>query len=287
MEQRRADLAEKHLPLVEQVVIRISRGFPRFVDRSELVAAGTLGLVEAASRYDFDRGIPFVGYATQRIRGAVLDVARSADWTPRSVRQTARDADAATQELALELRQMPDDDQVAARLDISAAELRRMREIVNFGVVQALDSHASLDRRGGDSQMVDRSAPEPDELLESAEMQGYLRAALEALPERLRIVVIGVYLENRSFESLAELLGVTTSRVSQLRSDALEMIRHGIDSQFKPMSATRPKGRVEIRQARYAADIARHSDLRSRLSTAPEPTTPVGSSGVAELTGAS
>ncbi|MGB6059849.1 MAG: sigma-70 family RNA polymerase sigma factor, partial [Microthrixaceae bacterium] len=241
METRRAQLAEEHLPLVEQVVLRISGGFPRFVDRSELAAAGTLGLVEAACRYDFDRGIPFAGYATQRIRGAVLDVARSADWTSRSVRRTARDAEAATQELALELRQMPDDDQIAERLEISAAELRRMREAVNLGVTRALDSRQNLDRRDDESQLVDRNSPEPDELLESAEMQGYLRAALASLPERLRIVIVGIYLENRSFESLAELLGVTTSRVSQLRSDAIEMIRHGIDSQFEPTSTTRPK----------------------------------------------
>ncbi|HTN99815.1 MAG TPA: sigma factor-like helix-turn-helix DNA-binding protein, partial [Microthrixaceae bacterium] len=113
----------------------------------------------------------------------------------------------------------------------------------------------------------------PDELLESAEMHGYLRAALDSLPERLRIIVVGLYLEGRSFENLAELLGVTTSRVSQLRSDAITMIRHGIDSQFEPASTTRPKGRVEIRQARYASDIARHSDLRSRLARTSNPTT--------------
>ncbi|MGB3412728.1 MAG: sigma-70 family RNA polymerase sigma factor [Microthrixaceae bacterium] len=284
MEKRRAKLAEEHLPLVEQVVLRISGGFPRFVDRSELAAAGTLGLVEAACRYDFDRGIPFAGYATQRIRGAVLDVARSADWTPRSVRRTARDAEAATQELALELRQMPDDDQVADRLEISPAELRRMREAVNLGVTRALDARQNLDRRDDESQLVDRNSPEPHELLESAEMQGYLRAALASLPERLRIVVVGIYLENRSFESLAELLGVTTSRVSQLRSDAIEMIRHGIDSQFEPTSTTRPKGRVEIRQARYAADIARHSDLRARLTSATTPT--ASPPAVAQLTSA-
>lgn len=292
MEKRRAALAEEHLPLVEQVVLRIARGFPRFVDRTELVAAGTLGLVEAACRYDFDRGIPFASYAAQRIRGAVLDVARSADWTPRSIRRTARDAENATQELALELRQMPDEDQLADRLGIKPSELRRMREAVNMGVTRALDSRQSLDSRGDESQMVDRSAPEPDELLESAELHGYLRSALASLPERLRIVIVGVYLENRSFESIAELLGVTPSRVSQLRSDAIEMIRHGIDSQFEPVSATRPKGRVEIRQARYAADIARHSDLRSRLSAAPTTTTPatpqaVRPDPVSEMSGAS
>jgi hypothetical protein len=141
-----------------------------------------------------------------------------------------------------------------------------MREEINLGVTRALDSRERLDRRDDDDQLVDRTVPEPGELLENAEMNGYLRAALDSLPERLRLIIVGLYLENRSFEELAELLGVTTSRISQLRSDAVEMIRHGIDSQFEPLTAGKPKGRVAIRQARYAADIARHSDMRTRLS---------------------
>ena len=86
MDHRRRVLIEEHLPLVQQVVLTVARGFPRFVDRNELVSAGMLGLVEAARRFDFDQGVPFAGYAGQRIRGAVLDVARSVDWAPRTVR---------------------------------------------------------------------------------------------------------------------------------------------------------------------------------------------------------
>ena len=265
MEDRRASLVKANLPLVEQVVLRVSGGFPRFVDRSELVGAGTLGLVEAALRYDFDRGIPFAGYAVQRIRGAILDVARTADWAPRSLRRLSREAETATNELAVEHRGTPSDEQVAERIGVGTAELRRMREEINLGVTRALDSRERLDRRDDADQLVDRTALEPLELLEGAEMNGYLRAALDSLPERLRLIVVGLYLEDRSFEELAELLGVSTSRVSQLRSDAIEMIRHGIDQQFDPADVSKPKGRVEIRQARFAADIARHSDMRTRL----------------------
>jgi RNA polymerase sigma factor for flagellar operon FliA len=256
MDARRTALIEQHLPLVEQVVLRISGSFPKFVDRSDLISAGMMGLVEAGTRYDFDRGIPFGGFAVQRIRGAVLDVARSADWAPRSLRQLARDAEDATSALAVESRCVPDDEQVAERLGVSTADLREMRERITLGVARSLDPSGDLDR-GDDADQ-----------LENTEMRGYLRAALASLPERLRIIVVGLYLENRSFEELADLLGVTTSRVSQLRADAIEMIRHGIESQFvdeDDRSSSKPKGRVAIRQARFAADIARHSDLRTRL----------------------
>ena len=267
MENRRTALVERHLPLVEQVVLRVSGSFPRFVDRSELVSAGMLGLVEAADRYDFDRGVPFAGYAVQRIRGAVLDVARSADWSPRSTRQLARRVEDATQDLARQHRSTPSDEQVADRLDIAVEELRRMRERIDHGMMRALDSRQELDRAEDHDHLVDRTVPGLEELLEDREMTGYLRAALGSLSERHRIVVLGLYFEKRSFEELAELLGVTPSRVSQIRADALEIIRHGIDSQFaEEQSNERPKGRVAIRQARFAAEVARRSDYRGRLS---------------------
>ncbi len=264
-------LVEQHLPLVEQVVLRVSSSFPKFVDRSELISAGMLGLVEAALRYDADRGIPFGGFAVQRIRGAVLDIARSADWVPRSMRELARDAEQATHELAVEQREMPDERQVADRLGVDPVDLRRMQERITLGVTRSLDRGGDLDRGEDANQMVDRTIPSIEEVLENAELRGYLRAALASLPERLRIITVGLYLEDRSFEELAELLGVTPSRISQLRSDAIEMIRHGVESQFRPASGARPKGRVAIRQARYASDIAMHSDMVARLSNAAQP----------------
>lgn len=273
MEIRRTALVERHLPLVEQVVLRVSGSFPRFVDRSELVSAGMLGLVEAAHRFDFDRGVPFAGYAMQRIRGAVLDVARAADWSPRSTRQLARQVEDVTQDLAREQGCGPSDEQIAERLGVQLSELRRMRERINLGMVRALDSRGELDRAEDDDTMVDRTAPALEELLEDREMHGYLRAALSSLSERHRMVVVGLYFEKRSFDELAELLGVSPSRISQLRSDALEIIRHGIDSQFVERTSdevqARPKGRVAIRQARFAAEIGRRSDFRGRLTAAP------------------
>lgn len=264
MEQRRRTLIDEHLPLVEQVVLRTARGLPRFVDRSELISAGMLGLVEAASRFDFDRAVPFSAYAAQRIRGAVLDVARDADWSPRSVREGARRVEEASSKLATRLGAAPDDEAIAAETGISLAELRQLRERVRYGVLRALD-HGGPDSTPERDMIWDRGESSPEELIESAELRGYLRSALQSLPERHRLVIVGIYLENRSFEELAELLAVTTSRVSQLRADAVEMLREGIEAQFRPASTERPKGRVEIRKAMFAAEIAAHADWRTRL----------------------
>lgn len=265
MEQRRRELVEANLPLVEHVVLRVSANFPRHVDRQELLGAGMMGLVEAATRFEFDRSVPFSVFAARRIRGSVLDLVRSTDWAPRSLRQQARDAETATQELACRLGRGPEAAEVEAAMGLLPGDMAKMTERLHRSSIQALDTRLDLDSGDAVDRLADRTAPEPDEVLENEEMKGYLRAALHHLPERHRAVVVGYYLEGRSFEELATLLDVTTSRISQLRSDALEMVRDGIDAQYEPRPTGRPKGRVAIRKAGYAAAIARQSDWHNRL----------------------
>src|SRR5438093_11334174 len=98
---------EQHLPLVKHIVFQVAVHFPRHVDREDLARAGALGLVEAARRYDGARGVPFERFAAQRIRGAILDAVRAADWAPRSVRTLARTLEETTQQLASALGRPP------------------------------------------------------------------------------------------------------------------------------------------------------------------------------------
>ncbi|MGY6499352.1 MAG: sigma-70 family RNA polymerase sigma factor [Acidimicrobiales bacterium] len=266
MNAEQQNLVDTHLPLVEHLVLRVSSSFPRHVDRSELIAAGTLGLVEAALRYEEDRGVPFGRYAARRIRGAVLDAVRSADWAPRSTRHMARQVDAATQAYAARSGRTPNDTELAAEMGVDEGELQELRGRVHRGVVQ------SLEPRSGDEEssspldrLFDRGESTPEELLEQEELKGYLRGALEHLPERHRVVVVGHYFEQRSFEELADFLGVTPSRVSQLRADAVQMIKDAIEAQYSQQDEAKPVGRVAIRKARFAAEVAAHADWRSRL----------------------
>lgn len=274
MDRRRQQLIESNLPLVEHLVLRVSAGFPRFVERQELIAAGMLGLTEAADHFDFDRGVPFAAYAARRIRGAVLDVARSNDWTPRSVRQLARASEDASQGLTSQLGRHPTDPELAAEIGITVDELRTLRDQLERGVVSALDRRMDLDTPAINEVLVDYEALQPDELIENLELHGYLRAALHHLEERLRIIIVGYYLDGKTVEELGRLLDVTPSRISQLRAHAVDIIRDGIGAQYDGMPQGRPKGRVAIRQASYASAIARHGDWRTRLdgarSTTPE-----------------
>lgn len=265
-----AELVEERLPLVRQVVVQVASHFPRHVDREELVRAGTLGLVEAAQRFDASRGVPFDRFAAQRIRGAVLDAVRQADWAPRAVRTAARRIDLTGQELASSLGRAPTAAELAEALGMTERELGEVQERVYRAVVLALDhpSGAPDDDTSLGEVLADRTSPEPPEELEGKELLGYLRDAVELLPERHRFVVVGYFLEGRTSLDLATFLGVTESRISQLRSEALGMLREGIEAQYGAAGRQAPSGstRAHARQAAYADAIADARSWRDRLA---------------------
>jgi len=261
---------EANLPLVKHVVFQVAVHFPRHVEREELARAGALGLVEASQRYDEARGVPFERFAAQRIRGAILDSVRAADWAPRSVRNLARTLEQAEQRMANRLGRLPTLDELASELDMDRERLDRVQDRVHRSVVLALDHYVASD---DDEELtlvdvlIDPTMLEPDEDIELREMRGYLRDAVRLLPERHRVVIVGYFLEGSTSLDLARYLGVTESRISQLRSEALVMLREGIDAQFDS-SAESPgeiKGRVARRKARYATEIADASNYRERI----------------------
>jgi len=116
--------------------------------------------------------------------------------------------------------------------------------------------------------LADRTAVEPSEELESRELLGYLRDAVSLLPERQRLVIVGYFLEGSTSLELARLLDVTESRISQLRSEALETLRNGIDAQYASGSDPAPEGRAARRRHDYAAAIGEASPWRNRLAGA-------------------
>ena len=256
-----SQMIEEHLPLVKHIVFQVAVHFPRHVEREELARAGALGLVEAARRYDESRGVPFERFAAQRIRGAILDAVRAADWAPRSVRMLARKLENVEQKLATRLGRVPTLDEMAEALDMTRAELSRLQDRMFRSVVLALE-HEVGDLAEEELTLVDvltdHRSVEPLQELENRELHGYLRDAISLLPERHRLVVIGYFLEGRTSQELARFLGVTESRVSQLRSEALLMLKEGIEAQYRTPDDDEPlaAGRVARRKANYATAIA-------------------------------
>ena len=213
-------LVEEHLPLVRQVVAGVAAHYPRHADREELAQAAALGLVEAASRYDGARSVPFARWASLRMRGAVLDAVRGLDFAPRSLRSAARDAQGVSTRLEAQLGRAATDAETAAELGMTVEELAALRGKVHQSLVLSLDAPTGAPTDGAPetlaTSIIDQAQLEPAELLAQREQESYLHDALECLPERMRDVVRGYFLDGRSSAELASALAERSSFSSRL-----------------------------------------------------------------------
>jgi RNA polymerase sigma factor for flagellar operon FliA len=254
------ELVEQHLPLVGYHVSEMLMRVPRTVNRDDLASAGSLALVLAARNYDPSTGVPFARYAALRIRGALIDELRSMDWATRGARHRARELTTTSETLEGTLGRAPSREELAAALGTNVA-----------GVDQARDDAArrvlSLDATVHPlAELVADSGPGPEESLLVTERLQFLRAGVSELPERLRYVIDELFLKDRPVAELAAELGVTQSRVSQLRTEALTLLRDGLNASLDPdlvPAPERPDGVAERRRQTYFAAIA----ARAAMST--------------------
>jgi len=249
--------------MVHRMAAQMAMRVPRFVNRDDLVSAGMLGLAQAAKSWDPERGVPFEKYARIRVRGAIVDDLRGRDWATRSVRSESRMLETVTDELRNRLGRPATDDELAHRLGVQRDQVGRIRHAADRAVVLRLDILAEeVDLTSGEATMEGADAAILD-----GELRDCLTQAIAALPERLRYVVMGYYFEGREMQQLALDMHVTPSRVSQMCTEAVALLRDGINSLLAPervpdLRAT--KGRIARRKSAYYAAIA-------TAAAAPEP----------------
>lgn len=257
------ELIRDNMALVGHMVRETLFKVPPHVHRDDLASAGYAALVTAAQAFDPGRGIPFGRFAAVRVRGALLDELRSMDWASRSVRARARRADVAREELTRRLGRTPTADELAELLGVAVGELASVDDDVQRAAVLSLQGFTA----GSAEDMVTETALNPEEMLLHRERLGYLHDAVTVLPERLRFVVEASFLQERPLSQVAEQLGVTESRVSQLRTEALALLRDGLNTHMEQRRSPVAKdGCVARRRAAYAAQIAERSTMTSRLS---------------------
>lgn len=223
----RAQLLDRYLGLVHHVAREVASRASQ-VELDDLVSAGTLGLVRALDSFDRSRGLAFSTYAVRRIRGAILDDLRSRDWIPRSVRVKARKCAATIAELERQLGRTPEPREVAAALGIELELYFQWRNAIDGGVMVSFDTAADAGRRQAvalEETLEDPDAALPGEALEADESVARLRAMIGTLPEREKTVLALYYYEEMNLRQIAEVLHVTESRVSQIRTQALKRLR--------------------------------------------------------------
>jgi RNA polymerase sigma factor for flagellar operon FliA len=257
-------LVRDNMPLVGHLVREMLFKVPAHVHRDDLASAGYAALVTAARGFDAGRGIPFGRFAAVRVRGALLDELRGMDWASRSVRARARRADVARQELTAKLGRTPSPQELAGLLGVGVSELSSVDDDVQRAAVLSLQGFTA----GAAEDMVAESSLNPEEMLLHRERIGYLHDAVAVLPERLRFVVEASYLQERPLAEVAAELGVTESRVSQLRTEALALLKDGLGRHMEQHDAEQAKGDgcVARRRAAYAAQVAARSTMVTRLA---------------------
>jgi RNA polymerase sigma factor FliA len=211
----RERLVVHYSPLVKFVVGRVRARLPDHVDGDDLVSDGVLGLLDALDRFDSGHGHQFQTFAVPRIRGAVMDGLRSADWMPRAARERMRAVERAEEELVQRLGRGPTVDEVAAELGNAPAEVRRGR-----------DDRARVGCDPLDEEAAHPSPDVADDLLgEDDGMPPGLGDAISGLVERDQIVLALYYWERLTLTEIGRVLGVTESRVSQLHTRATGRLR--------------------------------------------------------------
>lgn len=262
-------LVTETLDLVGHIVSEVSARYPRHVDRTELWNAGALGLVEASRRYDPDSGIPFARYAAIRIRGAIIDSTRTRDWASRSVRRRLREIQQAHAGLEEQNGRAPSNVELAEFLEISEAELVRRQAQATTSTLLHLDQPAE----GEEASLADRVEEErsdvlPDQALEQRELRGTLVDAVRNLPPVQAEVVSRYYLEGDLLQDIADDMGLTEARVSQIRSEALAAMRSFFATQYEGIEAAADSVPGKRARAAYLDRMEESSDWRSRLDAA-------------------
>jgi RNA polymerase sigma factor for flagellar operon FliA len=219
-------LVTDHVGLVKALAHRLAQRLPAQVEMVDLISVGVIGLIEAARRYQPSMGVPFDAFARRRLQGAMLDALRDLDWAPRSLRKLRRDLDSTVARLRHELGREPSEAEVGQAMQLSPEEYIRVLDQVKtleLGTLRQLDSTTP----DGGSLLEWCIDPDdgPEVKLERTEMRQYLAKALKDLPDRERQVLALYYEEELTMAEIGAVLGVSESRVSQLRSLALSRLR--------------------------------------------------------------
>ena len=223
----RNTLVEENLPLVGYLVSEVWAKATH-LSRDDLASAGAVALITAADSFDVTLGVPFGAFARKRILGAFADEMRSSDWATRGARRRIKETTATQETLTAALGRTPRVEEIATSMGVDVAE-------VTAGLTDAARTVTAIDDTTADFLVADTALPE--ESLLSSERLTFLRAAIDALPEKMRAIVEQVYFDDRSVKEIAEELGITHSAVSQQRAEAIRLLKDGLETHYADTTA--------------------------------------------------
>mgnify|MGYP002508138104 FL=1 len=226
-EELKWPLVLRYEGLIKSAALQIRGVYSSFAQVDDIVSEGILTLLSSIDKFDLDKGIKFETYVAKRIRGMVIDLARKQDWLPRNIRQRAKEIDAAVSSLANELGRFPTDQEVAGHLGIPTDKYQK--EAARVALSNTLSLEALMDARDLEGYRFELSSEDPtvqpEAVLEDQELQETLAQGIAALQENEQIVLSLYYERNLHMKEIAQVMGVSEPRISQIHSRAIQKLR--------------------------------------------------------------
>jgi RNA polymerase sigma factor FliA len=223
----REQLLVEHLPLVRSIARGIHQRLPAHVPLEDLVHAGVLGLMDAVQKFNPAKNVQLKCYAQFRIRGAILDSLREMDWCPRNCRRQAKRVEQARLELAARLGRAPNEQEIAAELDMNLAEFQQLLgDLAGLDrPSQQTDSTEEQSEQDAYSRSAREEEKDPFDLCLQSEMKSLIQNALNEFDQRERQVFRLYYLEELTMKEVGAVVGVSQSRVSQIHGFVTARLR--------------------------------------------------------------
>ena len=227
--ENREEVIKRYSPMIKYVANRIAMRLPPHIEVDDLISVGVLGLMDAISKYDSSRGAKFKTYAEFRVRGAILDELRAMDWVPRSIRQKASNVDKVVQALQAKLSRSPEDEEVAKEMGLTLDQFHDTLNETKSIPIFSLEDLGIAKESGEQQSLLDclagKADADPQTQIRLIELKEIIAKAIDALPEKERLMVSLYYYEELTMKEIGAVLEITESRVSQIHSKAVYRLR--------------------------------------------------------------
>lgn len=227
------ELVKQYLPLVKRIAYHLMARLPASVEVDDLIQVGLIGLMDAVERFDGSQGAQFESYATQRIRGSMLDDLREADWLPRHIRQKSRQIESAIHRLEQRKGRPPSEQEISKEMGIELDEYQSMLGDVKGNQLLYYEDFSDDESSNFLERYLIDDASDPLSLLEDDGFRQGLIDAIEDLPEREKNLMGMYYEQDMNLKEIGAVMGVSESRVCQLHSQAVARLR----AKMKPWKA--------------------------------------------------
>jgi len=234
-EEEREQMVREYAPLVKYIANRISMRIPPNVSLDDLISCGTMGLLDAISKFDPEKNVKFKTYAEVRIRGSILDGLRNLDWIPRSVRKKIQDLEKCIQKVERALGRPAEDREIAAELQISTEEfytlLNQARSVDLLSLDETLRDQGFSETKESYVNFIPSNVTPQDETL-VAETKQVVAEGIKKLSKKEQKVIALYYHEGLTLKEIGAVLGLTESRISQIHTQCVIKLRVKLKSYF-------------------------------------------------------